>query len=227
MILDNYMWTYPSFFTREEVEEIHQHAFMVPIEEGTIGNNSDDPDADISRPPEDYEVRSSKIKWLNPDLGFGLPEHLVSKLWNALELAKGDSGGQWNHQVERFENMQYTIYENVPSKNRSDFYTWHTDHGGKLKIDGMHRKFSMTVQLSDPDDYEGGLFQWLEPNPQFNRIKKGKPFSYQDAICTLPESAKDIGSVCIFPSFVHHQVTPVTRGTRISMVVWADGYPYV
>ena len=38
MILDNYMWTYPSFFTREEVEEIHQHAFMVPIEEGTIGN---------------------------------------------------------------------------------------------------------------------------------------------------------------------------------------------
>ena len=60
MILDSYMWSCPSFFTKEEVEEIHQHAFMVPIEEGTIGNNSDDPDADVSRPPEDYEVRSSR-----------------------------------------------------------------------------------------------------------------------------------------------------------------------
>ena len=225
MILDSYMWSCPSFFTKEEVEEIHQHAFMVPIEEGTIGNNSDDPDADVSRPPEDYEVRSSKIKWMNPEIGFGLPEHLVNKLWHGLEIAKRESG--WNHQVEKFENMQYTIYEHIPSQNRSDFYTWHTDHGGRVNPDGMHRKFSMTVQLSDPEDYEGGIFQWLEPNPQFNRIKKGIPFSYQDATCSLPESGKSIGSVCIFPSFVHHQVTPVTRGTRISMVVWADGYPYV
>ncbi|NBV29176.1 2OG-Fe(II) oxygenase, partial [bacterium] len=29
-----------------------------------------------------------------------------------------------------------------------------------------------------------------------------------------------------FPSHVYHQVTPVTRGTRYSLVLWAMGQPF-
>ena len=29
----------------------------------------------------------------------------------------------------------------------------------------------MTIQLTDPDEYEGGKFQWLEPNPQYDTMK--------------------------------------------------------
>ena len=31
------------------------------------------------------------------------------------------------------------------------------------------------------------------------------------------------GQVCIFPSWASHQVTPVTSGTRYSLVTWMNG----
>ena len=55
-------------------------------------------------------------------------------------------------------------------------------------------------------------------NPQVNM---------QDAIQTLSFSAKSIGSVVVFPSFLYHQVTPVLRGQRKSLVCWFTGNPYV
>jgi predicted 2-oxoglutarate/Fe(II)-dependent dioxygenase YbiX len=48
-----------------------------------------------------------------------------------------------------------------------------------------------------------------------------------NGIKTLPYSVKDRGSIFFFPSFVHHQVTPVTRGTRKSFVGWCVGNQYV
>ncbi len=38
---------------------------------------------------------------------------------------------------------------------------------------------------------------------------------------------KSKGSVIVFPSFIYHRVTPVTKGTRYSLVTWNLGYPYV
>ena len=34
------------------------------------------------------------------------------------------------------------------------------------------------------------------------------------------------GSVIVFPSFVWHRVTPVTKGTRYSLVLWTCGQPF-
>jgi predicted 2-oxoglutarate/Fe(II)-dependent dioxygenase YbiX len=34
------------------------------------------------------------------------------------------------------------------------------------------------------------------------------------------------GSIIVFPSHVYHQVTPVTKGTRYSLVAWNLGYPF-
>jgi PKHD-type hydroxylase len=31
------------------------------------------------------------------------------------------------------------------------------------------------------------------------------------------------GSIIVFPSFIHHLVTPVTEGTRYSLVIWNLG----
>ena len=43
----------------------------------------------------------------------------------------------------------------------------------------------------------------------------------------LPSQVLNIELFIIFPSFVHHQVQPVTRGTRVSLVSWYHGQPYV
>jgi PKHD-type hydroxylase len=69
------------------------------------------------------------------------------------------------------------------------------------------RKVSLTIQLSDSDDYEGGELQLLRGRMQEN-MPKGK------------------GCVVVFPSYLLHRVSPVTKGKRISMVLWVGGGHY-
>lgn len=94
------------------------------------------------------------------------------------------------------EHFQYTVY-----RPDGDHYTWHMDKG---TVSGSPRKLSLVLQLSDPSDYDGGdleIFTCPEPFP----LKKEK------------------GLVCAFPSWIMHRVTPVTRGTRRTVVVWISG----
>ena len=219
------MWTAPEYFTKEEVHEINEFAKTIPLDEGRTGSRNNDPDA----PPMDSVygqnvVRQSKVKWFTPPQ-FRMPQHIVDKINQATQKAMDECGWPWK--LDHSENYQYTIYDYNPELPTGDFYTWHTDHGGEVNPDGMHRKLSMTIQLSDPDDYEGGHFQWLEPNPQFDKLRWGENMlDMNTAIRTLPFSAKLQGSVCLFPSFLYHQVTPVSRGTRISIVGWFNGTPW-
>jgi len=91
------------------------------------------------------------------------------------------------------------------------------------------RKLSSTIQLSHADEYEGGNFQWIEPAGLFDKLKStgSQNINVDPYIKTAPFSAKERGTLIVFPSFVHHQVTPVTRGTRVSLVSWYHGQPYV
>ena len=75
------------------------------------------------------------------------------------------------------------------------------------------RKISMTINLSDPNNYEGGNLKFdLGPHVK-ERYK----------ICN---EIRPQGSVIVFPSFMYHCVTPVTSGTRYSLVLWCMGKPW-
>ena len=79
---------------------------------------------------------------------------------------------------------------------------------------GKVRKISMTLNLTDPDTYEGGNLKFdLGPHAKGDRIK----------IC---DDSRLQGSLIIFPSFTYHCVTPVTSGTRYSLVLWCLGKPW-
>jgi predicted 2-oxoglutarate/Fe(II)-dependent dioxygenase YbiX len=80
------------------------------------------------------------------------------------------------------------------------FYNWHTDFAG-LK---PRRKISVSIQLSRGEDYEGGDLE-LMYGEQPQRMDRGR------------------GAFIAFPSFLLHRVTPVTRGTRWSLVAWIMG----
>jgi PKHD-type hydroxylase len=96
------------------------------------------------------------------------------------------------------EGFQFTEY-NAP-----------TGHYGK-HIDSVHngtiRKLSFVLQLSDPKDYEGGELQ-LHLGEVPNIMKKEQ------------------GTVVAFPSPTLHEVTPVTKGRRYSLVGWITGKPF-
>ena len=75
------------------------------------------------------------------------------------------------------------------------------------------RKLSVTVSLSNPEDYEGGLLEFDLRNIDeinTNNIIKCKEI--------LPK-----GSIVVFPSYTWHRVSPVTSGTRLSLVQWNLG----
>ena len=224
MILENYLWQAPEYFTPKEVEEIIHASDRLEWHTGQIGNPNNDKDGDSQGGgTEDHQIRSSQVKWFDIQTG-QMPEHLLKKMYDATNMANSDC--RWNHTWEYMENPQYTVYNEQP-KRKGDFYTWHTDAGPFTYNNGMHRKLSMTIQLSDQDEYEGGHFQWLEPHHQFDRMNGTNPqVNMQDAIKTISFSAKSIGSVVVFPSFVYHQVTPVLKGQRKSLVCWFTGTPY-
>tara|TARA_B100001113_G_scaffold114675_1_gene93386 strand:+ start:828 stop:1532 length:705 start_codon:yes stop_codon:yes gene_type:complete len=233
MILQNYLWQAPEFFTPKEVKEIISASDKLEWMPGQVGDPSNDKDGDTQGGGrEDDSIRSSQIKWFDIQRG-QMPETLLYKIYDAVNMANEDCG--WNHTWEYMENPQYTVYNEQPEREghpilqkiRGDFYTWHTDAGPFVYDNGLHRKLSMTIQLSDQDDYEGGHFQWLEPHLEFDRMTGTNPqVNMQDAIKTVAFSAKNIGSVVVFPSFLYHQVTPILKGQRKSLVCWFTGKPY-
>lgn len=79
-------------------------------------------------------------------------------------------------------------------------YDWHRDAGG---MSHATRKISMSVQLSDPDEYtECDLI-------------------VVDGVQNL--APRERGSVSLFPSYVMHRVNPIETGKRWSLVTWVHG----
>lgn len=81
-----------------------------------------------------------------------------------------------------------------------DSFGWHLDTGGGQT---STRKLSMSLQLCGDDEYSGGDLE----------------------ICACPQldPRRRRGTIIVFPSFLAHRVTPVTRGSRCSLVAWAHG----
>lgn len=146
------------------------------------------------------EDRKSNIKWIPQDEEW---EWLYDKLIEMAEIANNEL---WHFDVTTApELIQYTEYDS----NELGKYDWHQDNGnGELSF----RKISITVQLSGPDDYEGGdLCFWLGGE------------SLDSNVLTAPRGK---GNVVLFPSYMIHSVRPVTRGIRKSFVLWLGGGHY-
>lgn len=138
------------------------------------------------------DIRESKIAWLTPkDIEFAFRRVT-------------DSVTTLNRQFFNFdlfglaEGFQFTRYDAPNGK-----YGMHIDK----TLNGPVRKLSLTIQLSSPEEYEGGelALQWgIEPE-------------------VMPKAQ---GKLVAFPSYVLHEVKPVTKGTRYSLVAWVTGKPF-
>ena len=106
----------------------------------------------------------------------------------------------WKYNIVAAEECQITRY------TPGEFYTWHKDGLGSHKEvydNGNTRKISLSVTLNS--DYEGGELQFHG----------------------LTTHTLEAGSIVVFPSFLDHRVTPVTKGIRYSLIVWFLGPPFV
>ena len=141
----------------------------------------------------DTNIRSCRLSWMYSNI---YTNWIYQKLSDAINQVNEE---RFKFELTKLECLQFTKYKG----NDVGFYEKHTDAMTGIYFP-ENRKLSVVIQLSDPSEYEGGdlcLFQGK--NPSIIEKKKGR--------------------IVFFPSNILHEVTPVTKGTRYSLVAWAHG----
>lgn len=136
-------------------------------------------------------IRITRMAWLTPDDGNKWFYERMGQLIRSI-----------NERFFQFEltgfsdPFQYTIY----SQSDGGHYEWHVDQGATR----VPRKLSLTLQLSEPSDYEGCDLE-LRGGYKVETAPRGR------------------GTLIAFPAYVLHRVTPIKSGTRRSLVAWVSG----
>ena len=148
--------------------------------------------------------RNSNVVWLND-------KWIYKEIHPFIRIANQSAG--WNFQWDWSESCQFTKYK------LNQYYDWHCDSFNKIGSNGKIRKLSMTCQLTDGSEYQGGELEFDFRNYDPPQRDESKHLVKCKEI--LPK-----GSIIVFPSFVWHRVKPVTKGVRYSLVVWNQGFPF-
>tara|TARA_R100000808_G_C2150131_1_gene158740 strand:- start:2296 stop:2859 length:564 start_codon:yes stop_codon:yes gene_type:complete len=138
-------------------------------------------------------IRDSYTSFLNEDW-------INKEIYFLVQQANKDI---WNFNLSHAENVQFTKYQ------LNQYYHWHSDDNHISQ--NKDRKLSVVIALNDSKNYTGGDLL----------LKDMTTVSEHDVFkCDV---LKNTGSVIIFPSLVLHKVTPITSGTRYSLVNWIVG----
>ena len=149
------------------------------------------------------DVRVSNLKFYGFDQINDNTLWIFQRINSAIEIANNT---YYNFDLNGYDYFQYTEY-NSSENGRYDFHI-DTLFGPVLSKDMIEpRKLSVTICVNEPgSEYEGGEFQ-------INLGNESKPATV--------ETKK--GRMIVFPSFMIHRITPVTKGKRKSIVVWITG----
>ena len=139
------------------------------------------------------EIRKTDVQFLEPTAQYNWIFERLS------QCVAGANDSRYHFDLQGFyEPLQLARY------TEGHFFDWHFDFGaGSASV----RKISISIQLSDDEEYAGGDLQF--------RINTN-----------IFDSPRKKGTVVVFPSFITHRVAPITRGTRFSIVAWISGRPF-
>ncbi len=179
-------WCYfKSYFSSDYCNSIIEKSKNLIFEKANLGE-------DGLTQIENY--RKSDVTWLYP--------HEFPDLYNEIWKLEREANKTWfGFHVDNLEYIQLARYE-------GDNHGEYKKHKDVFWVNNSerHRKLSAVVQLSDPNDYEGGDLTFFQCN------------EYPDK-----EDIRQQGTVIFFPSFIDHQANPVLNGTRYSMAIWFEG----
>jgi PKHD-type hydroxylase len=185
---DNSSWNF-------ELDKVHLYAFwnnaFSKEECQTIINIAKDKGLVKGTTMGESDVRDSKISWLYP----------VDKMEFVFRRVT-DIVLNLNEKYFKFdlfglnEGFQFTNYEAPSGK-----YGKHVDRAINTSV----RKLSISIQLTNPEDYEGGELKLYDGEEEGTVMDKAQ------------------GTLILFPSYVLHEVMPITKGARNSLVTWVTG----
>ena len=176
----------------------------------SLGENSETKKARL-RPEDGNDYIDESIR--KTDLFFWDATHWVSGL--TMHYALCANSEIWNYQLTLSQGVQYGSYDNGGT------YDWHKDEFDQPFGEeapevwqGLSRKLTVVVNLSEPESYSGG--DLLFKDTYGNEV--------EDA--AMLASIRQQGSVVVFPPYIPHTVTPVTNGVRYSLASWILGPPF-
>ena len=174
--------------SKEYCEAIVTEANTIPRESASLG---------VSGNNVNLDWRKSQIAFIQRDM----PQWtgLFDDIWKLVCQANND---WFNFHISKFDYIQYAEY-NSDIKGE---YKRHHDVFYMNNDPVYHRKLSAVIQLTDPDEYDGGDFEMYGIDSQIPK-----------------DQFRNQGSVIVFPSFIEHAALPVTRGVRHSLAIWVDG----
>ena len=220
MNLKNYYYYFTSALPIKTCEDILDYGKSQQLEMAVTGEVQSNIDKKQKLTKKDIKnvqkKRKSDVVWMNERWIYNAVQPFVHQ-------ANREAG--WNFDWDWSESCQFTKY------GVDQYYDWHCDSwetpytrpqnaDGTYPADhGKIRKLSVTISLCDPTEYVGGNLEFDFRNSMDTGWKQGK--TTKECVEIRPR-----GSIVVFPSFVWHRVTPVTKGTRYSLVMWNLGHPF-
>jgi|TARA_R110000751_G_scaffold82777_2_gene166496 PKHD-type hydroxylase len=207
MNLSNYYWHFESALTPKFCDEVIKYGLERTSKLGTVGNYKE-----VELLSKD-EITNMKIK-RDSDITWLQDPWIYKEIQPYIHKANKNAG--WNFEWDMSEPCQFTKYK------PGQYYDWHCDSWDKvydnpnLPEHGKIRKLSVTCQLTDGAEYEGGELEFDFRNYVPHMREETKHLIQAKEI--LPK-----GSIIVFPSFLWHRVKPVIKGTRYSLVLWNLG----
>lgn len=208
-----------------------------------IGNDEPEIIADVNK-TELFKVRKCDIAWLTDKWLYDLVHPYVQRAnveagWNydwdfseALQYTVYPEGGFYGWHTDQGMSCNFGMYnfdfhdedthrkQNAAAAKNSTIAPCViqnpvTDPNLHHKI----RKLSVTLTLSEPDEYTGG-------NLEFDLDKRFKNSDKSEGFRKELTAIRPQGSIVVFPSYAWHQIKEITSGTRKSLVLWSCGNPY-
>ena len=150
----------------------------------------------------DKKLRDTDVAWSND-------QYLYDLFCPFVHHANEQAG--WKYDLDWFESVQIAKYK------KNQHYCWHKDGSGdhfgtysEGNSKGKVRKVSLVACLSN--GYVGGDLELaLQKQDEENEV-------------LYPEMK--VGDVIVFPAYVYHRSTSITKGTKYSAAMWCLGAPF-
>lgn len=144
----------------------------------------------------DKNLRNSNVAWI-------APSDKSRWIFERLQATICQLNTEYFHiDLDYIQHLQLTEYDS----EYLGHYGQHMDGVYGEPSETQRRKLSLSIQLTSSNEYEGGDLILY-------------PYSFDAPIL----SDKDQGSMTLFRSHIIHEVKPVTKGTRFSLVAWVIG----
>lgn len=186
----NDFYYYKNVFTDEMINNLEEMVYAnYKFSKGRTGF------VEIGSDTDSYETNNRDIAYINP----APHSKWLYELLFPLALQANEKLFHFDIDVVT-DPIHYVIYP-----EDGGHLDWHMDIGA---YSVNKRKIAMTVQLSDPSEYEGGEFEIWFGGKQPIIVPRQK------------------GDVICFPAFCMHRIRPIKKGRRKCLVFWTGGRPF-